>query len=261
MNKRKVLRKYIQQNEGIRLYVYKDKLGIRTTGIGFNLEREDARQTLIDNKIDADKVLRAPVYSATNPPEKSKFVINERQANTLLDVDLDTFSKNLNVIFPKFDQMTPGRQVAIFDLAYNVGITRFKGFKQFILAVKANNFSHAHMEIINSKYARQLKNRSERNANAILTGKYPVTIIEFANSLEKVQNSPVSSSTSQDDNRERAAGASDSIRREQEQRAQRSRERAAKEQRDSDEREMRNESEKVEGEKIEKNDTDTGYVG
>lgn len=62
------------------------------------------------------------------------------------------------------------RQVVIYDLLYNLGLTKLLKFKNMLEAIKNKDWDKAADELLNSTYAKQTKGRAERNSRILRTG-------------------------------------------------------------------------------------------
>ena len=54
-------------------------------------------------------------------------------------------------------------------MCFNMGAPRLSGFKKFIAGVNAGDWNTAAVEMMDSRWARQVGNRAERLKNRILT--------------------------------------------------------------------------------------------
>ena len=117
-------------HEGVKQKVYKDSLGIETIGVGRNLR---------DKGISHDVVL----YLLNND-------INECEA------DLKTFEW--------WDELDDVRQRVVLDLRFNLGPTKFRGFKRTLKAIAGGKYSDAAKFMLESKWAKQVKGRARRLA-------------------------------------------------------------------------------------------------
>jgi len=136
---------YEKENEGSKNFRYRDTKGHWTIGIGFNLEQplakkcflaagislEDFEQIKLGNKGITDKGM----YEVFKQYEKE-------------------FHNELEKIIPNYDSLPSQVQLVCFDLIYNLGTNGFLKFKNFISAIKNNNFSVAKDEYIKSKMPR-----------------------------------------------------------------------------------------------------------
>jgi lysozyme len=109
------------------LTAYKDSVGIWTIGYGHNLEQ---------------KPIRA-----------------ERAVEIFKDDVQDTINDCLHA-FPWFADLTKRRQHAVVDMAFNLGMTRLKGFRNFLLAMELGDYETAAYHMLDSVWAKQVKRRS-----------------------------------------------------------------------------------------------------
>lgn len=117
----------IKKHEGLRLKPYRCSVGKLTIGYGRNLSDngitlEEAEQLLQHN---IDEVIQ--------------------QAQTLL------FFSTLNEV----------RQAVIVDMIFNMGLPRFQKFKKTIALIEQQAWQAAANEMLNSRWARQVGNRSQ----------------------------------------------------------------------------------------------------
>ena len=136
MNKNRFI-KQMRFHEGVRNKVYKDHLGIETIGVGRNL----VARGLSDEEVD---------YLLTNDI-------------TIVENELDnglSWWRDLDEV----------RQRALADLAFNMGLPRLHGFVKMLDALQRRDYHAAADELLDSKYAKQVGERSNRVAEMIRTG-------------------------------------------------------------------------------------------
>jgi len=135
----------LRLHEGLVLKSYRDTKGILTIGIGHNLEAHPA-EAVLGRKID----------------EKG---ITETEAMKLFNDDLDRCIKQVETAIVKFHELSEPRQQVLIDMAFNLGgdIGLLK-FKKMLTALTSNDFATAAAEMLNSKWATQVGNRSKRLA-------------------------------------------------------------------------------------------------
>jgi lysozyme len=131
MTKNNTIEEYIKANEGLRLMPYQDSLGLTTIGYGRCLE--------------------------TNG-------ITQNEADMLFTNDMNVVADELRKIFLDFDNLRYSQQKALMDMCFNLGSTRLRRFKKMIAAIEAGDFNEAAVELLDSRYARQLPRRSGDNA-------------------------------------------------------------------------------------------------
>ena len=136
MNEHK-LKNLLIKHEGIKLNPYYCTAGKFTIGIGRNLT---------DKGISNDEALY------------------------LLENDIVEFAKDLNNIFPNFYTFSDNRQMALIDMIFNLGRSRFCGFKKMIEAIKNNDFEEAGRHSFDSKWAAQVGNRAVEIADMLKSG-------------------------------------------------------------------------------------------
>ena len=129
--------KQIKEHEGLVLKPYKCPVGKLTIGYGHNLEDNGLSQSVCE------------------------YILIE---------DIEEAKKNLYAVFTKdfFDTLKDNQKIALIDMMFNLGLSRFLTFKKFILAVKQRNFDRASVEIIHSKAYTQAKRRYFKLAEQVL---------------------------------------------------------------------------------------------
>ena len=128
--------KQIKEHEGLVLKPYKCPVGKLTIGYGHNLEDNGLSKTACE------------------------FILSE---------DIDEAKKNLYAVFTRkfFETLSNNQKIALIDMMFNLGMSRFLTFKKFILAVKNKDFIKASAEIINSRAYQQNKSRYKKLSEQI----------------------------------------------------------------------------------------------
>jgi lysozyme len=133
------LKNIIVQHEGLKLLPYTDTTGNLTIGVGRNLSGQG---------------------------------ISKEEAMILLTNDLKRCDLELTQ-FAWYQALDQVRKEAIIELVFNMGISRVLMFRNMIAALTDKNYKIAAAELLNSKWAEQVKsNRSNNIANRLLTGSY-----------------------------------------------------------------------------------------
>ena len=97
--------------------------------------------------------------------------LTEHDIDLLLTDDLKIVTKEaISVFGNQWHDISEPRREAIIDTLFNLGLTHFKAFHNFIKAVKANDWEKAGDELLLSKAARKHVLRYHRNASVIRTG-------------------------------------------------------------------------------------------
>lgn len=134
----------IQGHEGSRNWVYNDSVGIPTIGIGFNLQKADARARIEALGVDYDALLAGKV-SLTNA-----------QIDILFNGDLDIAIGDGSGHVTDFWNLADDAQLAIVDMVFNLGGPRFGAFQQAIAAFNAAppDYLTAAAQMADSKWAK-----------------------------------------------------------------------------------------------------------
>ena len=147
-------------HEGLRLQVYQDTLGIDTVGIGRNLEDRGITKEELDwmdiPNIDA-------VY---------EYGITEADAMYLAKNDVQIVEKELVRAHPCVEELDAVRQLVLMDMAFNLGVPRLCKFKKMWAAVHENKFDVAAKEMLDSRWATQVKSRATKLAHAMHHGEF-----------------------------------------------------------------------------------------
>lgn len=125
------LRAELEHDEGRKSKPYKDTEGILTIGVGWNLEERGLPTWVIDR---------------------------------LLDVSMQEAEADARSIVKTFDELMPVRQRVVVNMAFNLGRVRLKGFKKMIAAVHSEDWEEAAVQMLDSKWAKQVGARADRLA-------------------------------------------------------------------------------------------------
>ena len=126
-------RELLEFDEGRRNKMYTDSVGVPTIGIG---------------------------HSLNNP-------ISDKAITQIFEDDLELAISDCKSVFPLFDIISDNRQAVLISVMFNLGKTRFRGFKNMITAVNQFDFHTAAAELLDSKAARDLPIRYNRLANIL----------------------------------------------------------------------------------------------
>lgn len=102
----------IPSTPDINLKVYKDNKGLRTIGIGFNMDRPEAR-------FEWEAALGKDVSFDIHSDLKTKIPITKEQAYQLLDYSIQTREQELSKIFPDWMLLKPNEKITIISIYYN----------------------------------------------------------------------------------------------------------------------------------------------
>ena len=137
MNFREILKDDLILHEGYRSKPYVDTVGKITIGVGYNLD---------DNGL----------------PSK---IIEE-----LLDMTMTEAIENAQSFIRNFDDLSDNRKAVLANMAFNLGLNRFRGFKRLRTAVETSQFDLAAMEMLNSHWAKQVGQRATYLAEKMKNG-------------------------------------------------------------------------------------------
>lgn len=89
--------------------------------------------------------------------------------DVLLKRDIDIAVKEAARIFPTFLILPESVKAAIIELTFNLGATKLKTFKKFITAINNKQWLTAKAELLNSKWASQVKSRRANRIADMIT--------------------------------------------------------------------------------------------
>lgn len=97
--------------------------------------------------------------------------ISQLESEVLLDHDLHTAEMSAGRAFDWFQTLNELRQRAITEIVFNLGLTKFREFRQTILAIKVGQFRAAAANLLDSKWKTQVGDaRSSRIARYLKDG-------------------------------------------------------------------------------------------
>jgi len=128
----------IKRHEGFRSKPYKDTEGVLTIAYGRNLEKG----------------------------------ISDRIADAMFEEDMEDVYTDCHR-FDWYGDLNPIRQAVIENMMFNLGFSRFSGFKKTIKLIEESDFDEAASEMLRSKWAAQVGNRSLELAEMMRTGQWP----------------------------------------------------------------------------------------
>ena len=123
------LKKEMIRDEGYRKKLYTDSVGKLTIGIGHNID---------------------------------DLGLSDRGIDMIYQEDLETAHSNLHRLYPQWQSLPEGRQHVLLNMSFNLGYRRFKGFKRFWKAVKADDTDGAIREMKDSRWYSQVGIRADR---------------------------------------------------------------------------------------------------
>ena len=127
----------LRKHEGVEHKPYTDTVGKLTIGVGRNLDDRG----LSDHEIDF-----------------------------LLQNDIQLVEEELDQWWPHWRSLNQTRQLVVADMMFNMGRPRLSQFKMFLAALQAANYEMASTEMLDSKWAGQVKGRATTLADMMSTG-------------------------------------------------------------------------------------------
>jgi len=132
------LRLQLLRHEGLKFYPYKDTMGKITIGVGRNLTDEG---------------------------------ITREEALELMENDIVRVIKHCQDKLPFFDLLDEVRQDVLLDMTFNMGIYGVLSFKKTLKHIEKKEYALAAKEMLQSKWASQVGERSLRLSRMMATGK------------------------------------------------------------------------------------------
>jgi lysozyme len=150
--------KKLIDGEGLVLTVYQDTLGIDTIGIGRNLKDRGISKAELEH------------MDIPNMDAIYEHGITKEDAVYLATNDVQIVEEELCRAHPCVDSLDSVRQLVVMDMAFNMGVPRLKKFKNMWAAIHEKDFPTAAKEMLDSRWANQVKSRAIRLAHAMHTG-------------------------------------------------------------------------------------------
>lgn len=123
------LEQELSVDEGRRKMPYKDQFGNITIGVGRNLSANGVSDATID---------------------------------LMLKEDIQTAMIGARKVFKNLDSFSQNRQTVIISMVFNMGLSRFEQFHNFIACATSQNWPGASAELVNSLWAKQVPNRAKK---------------------------------------------------------------------------------------------------
>jgi|TARA_R110000851_G_scaffold138230_1_gene274433 lysozyme len=138
------LREQLKIDEGVKYEVYDDHLGYKTFGIGHLITTKDEEYGAIIGTI-----------------------VSEKRVNAVFDTDVNTYIDEAKKVFGNLEEMPQEAQQVIVNMCFNMGSPRLSQFKKFIKAIHDEDWTTASVEMLNSKWAKQVGERANRLSDRI----------------------------------------------------------------------------------------------
>ena len=133
------LRDTLKVDEGVKYEIYNDHLGYPTFGIGHLI-------------VESDNEYGQPVGTG----------IHVDRVNEAFDKDVSVMVDEAKKLFPDLEDLPEEAQQVIVNMTFNMGRPRLSQFKKFIAGVNAGDWEKAAIEMMDSRWAKQVGSRAER---------------------------------------------------------------------------------------------------
>jgi len=154
------LRKMLMKHEGFRGMPYKCTAGKVTIGYGRNLDDVGLSEAEM-------------VFLGVDSIEVAKAIgVSEYEAGVLLDNDIGNAIKGCRVLDVDFETLDNVRKDVLIDMMFNLGFGRLSKFKRTLQYIKERRFDDASVEMLCSKWAKQVHRRANELSKMMETGKY-----------------------------------------------------------------------------------------
>jgi len=148
------------EHEGMVLTVYQDTLGIDTIGIGRNLK---------DRGISPEELAYMDIPNMAIVYTEG---ISEADARYLAMNDIKIVENELSQVHKCVENLDAVRQLILMDMAFNMGVPRLCKFKKMWNAIHEDNFDAASLEMMDSRWARQVGSRARKLSDAMKSGEF-----------------------------------------------------------------------------------------
>jgi lysozyme len=138
------LREQLKTDEGVEYEVYDDHLSYKTFGIGHLVKT-------------TDEEYGAPVGTP----------VSEERVNSVFDEDVETYIDETKKVFGNLEDMPQEVQQVLVNMCFNMGAPRLSQFKKFIKAIHDEDWATASVEMLDSRWAKQVGDRAIRLSNRI----------------------------------------------------------------------------------------------
>ena len=146
------------RDEGLELKVYKDTLGIDTIGAGRNLR---------DRPLTVAQLQHLGLSDMQDLYDNG---ITLYGARYILRIDVDIAERELITAHSCVEFLNAPRQMVCVNMAFNLGVPRLKLFKNMWSAIHRKDYERASIEMLDSRWAKQVKGRATRLSDIMRTG-------------------------------------------------------------------------------------------
>ena len=98
--------------------------------------------------------------------------LSDDEIDFLLENDIVRCMKELANAFPWYSSLDEVRQDVLVMMAFNLGLTRLRGFNRALAACQAGDYEVCAAEMLDSRWAEQIGDRSRVLSTMMATGEY-----------------------------------------------------------------------------------------
>ena len=149
------IQEMVAESEGRRTCVYTDSLGHPTIGIGFNLDRSDAKSVCGQFGIDYDSI------------RSGASCLTDSQIDSLFQNDLTWASAGASNCVPSFGSQPSCIQNVLVDMTFNMGKSSLCSWPNFVKQLGNKDYEGAASNMASSKWCGQVGNRCTRNTGIV----------------------------------------------------------------------------------------------
>ncbi|MFG1899903.1 glycoside hydrolase family protein [Micromonospora carbonacea] len=139
-------------------HVYVDTKGHPTVGIGFNLDRADARARL------------AAVGANYDDVRAGRVNLTQVQITILFEQTIAEATTDAYALVPNFDLLSTARQAVLIDMIFNLGRTGVAQFQDMLAALNRGDYETAASEMENSAWKQQMGTRATQDVTLMDRG-------------------------------------------------------------------------------------------
>lgn len=153
------LSKSTDDHEGFRSIPYKDTKDLWTFAKGRCLERNPLTAEEWKHLLDGSHIVVA---------------ITEQGANWLKWIELRARERDCQNSFSFWSRLNDARQNALIEMAYQMGMSKLKGFKKMLAAIESEDWQAAYLEGLDSQWHREDSPARAREVMLLIRdGKFP----------------------------------------------------------------------------------------
>jgi len=135
----KKLQEELKQDEGCKYEIYLDHIGYKTFGIGHLCKATDLENNQdVGTKVSVDRV------------------------NECFEEDIEKVLDDCTILYDDFYTLPDDAQLIIANMMFNLGRPRLTNFVRMRQAVNDGNYTEAKIQMLDSKWAKQVPNRAKR---------------------------------------------------------------------------------------------------